>query len=270
MCVLFYYCFYIYLSPIAKTLIRNCAGWEEKNLRLGYNCYEKRVPKRNTRYDAGKTCDTTFGDCERFRISIYYSSLDHMISDLASQVEAYETVLMPFSLLFKLELATLTEIRDGSNNLKSIYKDDLDEEFFNECVQFKFFMKDINISIDEDRKQNQIYLNEDDSTVDETSGGKSRLISKPSRMFQYIKQHKLVSAFPNVDVALRIFECIGVAKATGERSFSGLKRVKSVYRSVLDDEKMNDLALMFINNDILEQIDTDVMKFTVSKERKRL
>ena len=49
----------------AKSLIARCSDWEEKNPRLGYNCYDERASKRNTRYDVRKSGETIFSDCER-------------------------------------------------------------------------------------------------------------------------------------------------------------------------------------------------------------
>lgn len=192
-----------------------------------------------------------------------------MTSELATQIEAYETVLMPFSFMFKLNDITDTQIPEGCTKLKNIYVNDLDEEFYSECIHFKFFMKDIIIAMEKERKN--VNVNHDaEKNPEEPTGDKSKLISTPSRMLQYIRSHQLEPTFPNLEVALRIFECIAVANATGERSFSGMKRIKAPLRSVLGQEKMNDLALLFINNDLIAKVDTDtvIRKFLESKNRK--
>jgi len=68
--------------------------------------------------------------------------------------------------------------------------------------------------------------------------------SKPAKMLQYIKKHKIETTFPNLEVALRIFECVAVANCSGERSFSALKRVKNLYRSTVKEKKLNDISLL--------------------------
>lgn len=190
-----------------------------------------------------------------------------MISDLATQVEAYETVLMPFSFMFKLDEITDTEIREGCAQLMRKYVNDLDDDFANECIHFKFFMTDINAAIEKDRQCTD-KMNEEDATMKQASEGTSRLTSKPSRMLKHTKSNSLDATFPNLEVALRIFESIAVANATGERSFSGLKRIKSPLRSLLGQEKMNDLATLFINNDITNLIDNDDIKLYFGKSTK--
>lgn len=136
----------------------------------------------------------------------------------------------------------------------------------NECYHFKHFMTDINAAFEKDRQQ------EEEKEMSGTkSERKSKLVSKPSRMLQYIKQHNLQSTFPNVEVALRIFECMAVANATAERSFSALKRVKNPHRSTMGADKLNDLSMLFIENEILEKIDDEAVidKFIETKCRKK-
>lgn len=43
----------------------------------------------------------------------------------------------------------------------------------------------------------------------------------------FIKQKNLKDAFPNTEIALRMFLCIAVTNCNVERSFSALKKIKN-------------------------------------------
>lgn len=256
----------------SKTMIQSCPEWGNKNLNLTFNCYNKRKRPRNRKYDAaGSSEDVVFEDAKNFRITIFYATLDSIISELEAMASTFQSVLEPFDFLFKLEKMSDTNIRKCAVELKKIYCDDLDEDFIDECIHFKFFMDQITQEIDQDNETFQ-----DESESDEEEEGtevvpKKKKVSKPAKMQQFIKNHGISSTFPNIEVALRIFECIAVSNCSGERSFSALKRVKNYQRSTVKDKKLNHVAILYIENDILKQLDTDLIidKFVAAKQRKR-
>lgn len=90
-------------------------------------------------------------------------------------------------------------------------------------------------------------------------------------MLQYIIKHKIDPTFSNLEVALRIFECIAVANFNGERSFFALKRVKKNYRSTVKEKKLNDTSVLYISKEsnVLGEIDLIIEKFVESKVRKQ-
>ena len=65
----------------------------------------------------------------------------------------------------------------------------------------------------------------------------------------------LKSTFPNIEIILRIFLTMPISNASGERSFSVLKRIKNYQRNSMTDDRLNCLALLYIENDILNNID---------------
>ncbi|KAL6535284.1 hypothetical protein OROMI_026658 [Orobanche minor] len=69
-----------------------------------------------------------------------------------------------------------------------------------------------------------------------------------------LKFLKGLGFFPNAIIAYRILLTIPVTVASAERSFSKLKLLKSYMRS-MSQERLNGLALIAIENDILEQVD---------------
>ena len=66
----------------------------------------------------------------------------------------------------------------------------------------------------------------------------------------------MASTFPNVAIILQIFLTIPASNAFGERSFSVLKRVKTYLRNSMSNDKLKNLSLLYIENDILNSINT--------------
>lgn len=89
-------------------------------------------------------------------------------------------------------------------------------------------------------------------------------------LYNTITEDKLESAFPNVEIALRIFLTLMVTNCTTERSFSQLKRVKNPNRSVMLQERLDSLCILTIQADILRSINFEdvISDFAKMKCRK--
>lgn len=76
--------------------------------------------------------------------------------------------------------------------------------------------------------------------------------------------------FSNMWIALEILLTIPVSVASRERSFLKLKLIKKCLRSIMGDERLPSLAILFIENYIAENLDwkTLVNKFAEIKARK--
>lgn len=72
----------------------------------------------------------------------------------------------------------------------------------------------------------------------------------PIDILNYITKKNLQSLFPNLSIALRIFLTLPISVASGERSFSKLKLVKSYLRTSMCQERLSDLAVISIENKI--------------------
>ena len=62
---------------------------------------------------------------------------------------------------------------------------------------------------------------------------------------------KVADCYPNVSIAYRILLTMSVTVASAERSFSKLKLLKFYLRSSMSQERLNDLAILFIEKNML-------------------
>ncbi|KAK9740177.1 hypothetical protein RND81_03G017000 [Saponaria officinalis] len=62
------------------------------------------------------------------------------------------------------------------------------------------------------------------------------------------------NCFPNAEIAYRILLTIPVIVASAERSFSKLKLLKSYLRSTMSQERLNGLAMIAIENNLLDTV----------------
>ena len=85
-----------------------------------------------------------------------------------------------------------------------------------------------------------------------------------------LKDHKLMESFPNISVALRVLLTLPVSVASGERSFSKLKLIKSYLRSTMSQERLVGLATISIESELANSIDIrrSVSEFAKQKARK--
>jgi len=75
-----------------------------------------------------------------------------------------------------------------------------------------------------------------------------------AEMFEFIRN---INCFPNISIAYRILFTIPVTVASAERSFSKLKLLKNYLRSAMSQERLNGLATICIEKDLLDQINID-------------
>jgi len=94
--------------------------------------------------------------------------------------------------------------------------------------------------------------------------------SSPSDMLDYIYKEQLLDLNGNLSIALRLLLTLPVTVASGERSFSALKLIKSYLRSTMNQERLSALALISIERNIRRCLDMeDTTAFSVAKARKQ-
>ena len=90
----------------------------------------------------------------------------------------------------------------------------------------------------------------------------------PVEILKFLKRH---DCFPNASIAYRIMLTIPVTVASVERSFIKLKLLKSYLRSTMTQERLNDLAMIALESDMLEKIDYErIVEDFISKNAQRI
>ena len=90
-------------------------------------------------------------------------------------------------------------------------------------------------------------------------------------LLEQIVKGDVAATFPNAMTALRLFLTLPCGVASGERSFSLLKMVKSQLRSSMPQERVIALCLMAANFDVLRAIDPKkvICNFEAVKARRK-
>ena len=90
---------------------------------------------------------------------------------------------------------------------------------------------------------------------------------KAIEVLNFIK--KLDCCFPNAWIAYRVLLTIPVTVASAERSFSKLKLIKSYLRSTMSQERLNRLAMISIEKNVLETLDWKTLIDTFATQNAR-
>ena len=100
-----------------------------------------------------------------------------------------------------------------------------------------------------------------------------RDISSPYEMLDYIyREDGLLLQYQNLSIALRLLLTLPVTVASGERSFSKLKLIKTYLRTTMSQDRLSDLGILSIEQDIRKSLDMEmesvITQFAEAKARK--
>lgn len=89
-------------------------------------------------------------------------------------------------------------------------------------------------------------------------------------LLQLIQDYNLKESYPNIEIVFRIFLTMPVTAATCERSFSKLKLIKNYLRSTMGQERLSNLSILSIENEVAGEISFEdvIDKFAAIKSRK--
>lgn len=95
-------------------------------------------------------------------------------------------------------------------------------------------------------------------------------VTSPSEMLNYIYKEQLLDLYGNLSIAFRLLLTLPITVASGERSFSVLKLIKTYLRSTMSQERLSGLALISIENKVRRSLDLDdiISAFAQAKARK--
>lgn len=213
-----------------------------KSLTENENYVQKRIIKKKLQFGENNS-EAILDEKEKMRTQCFVLIIDNLKSEIIRRSDGYKSCSKKFEFLFTLKTQEDKNILASATQLQQIYVEDLDEYFPQECVHLKKLLN----SLSEIK------------------------IETPLELVQVLYENKLISSFPNVNICLRIFFSIMVSNASGERSFSTLKRVKTYLRNSIAQERLNSLAILSINQDLLNEIDVNsvIEQFASMKARKK-
>lgn len=212
-----------------------------------YKSESRRVPKRKKHVSDGDATDAVEGMSgqQKFKVNTFYVIIDQLKNALQKRIEAYSMVLQRFGVLTEYDSMSDEDIDVAISRLVGVYSKDLSSDFPAEFRQFICWYKE--------------------QRPDEIAPTGSAQV-----MFQMLHTTGVHHAFPNTELALRIYLSLMATNCSGERSFSQLKRIKDVKRSTMGQQRLGILALLCIESDLLHKIDFKKLtdEFAVTKARK--
>ena len=167
---------------------------------------------------------------------------------MKKRIEAYSILQQRFGVLIEFKSISDDDIVAGIERLVGVYASDLSSDFYSEFCQFICWYKE--------------------QTKKKSSKEASTSIAQ--HIFKLLHTTGISSAFPNTEVALRIYLSLMATNCSGERSFSQLTRIKDVKRSTMSQHRLGVLALLCIEKDLLSETDFSSMidEFATIKARK--
>ncbi|XP_020270448.1 zinc finger MYM-type protein 1-like isoform X1 [Asparagus officinalis] len=205
---------------------------------------EKRKIYRKKQFDENIGNETIFNAEESFRIEYFLYIVDESLCSIESRFEQFKTYEKIFGFLFdlkKLKALDDVELKEYCLTLESALKYDehLDINGLDLFSELRVLRENLKVEI-----------------------------NSPIEVLNYIKW---LDSFPNTCIAYRVLLTIPVTVASAERSFSKLKLLKSYLRSTMLQDRLNDLAILSIENNMLESIEykTLISNFATQKLRMR-
>ncbi|KAK9061091.1 hypothetical protein SSX86_018271 [Deinandra increscens subsp. villosa] len=188
---------------------------------------QKRRIRRKKQFDESSSePETLLSPEENFKVNWFLVLVDQAIVSLETRFEQYKEYEKIFGFLVPKKLRELEEkdLKSCCNRLQDALKygeeSDIDaDELFLELKTFETFLP--------------------------------RCIMSPFDALAHLQRD---SFFPNAIIAYKVMLTVPVTVASAERSFSKLKLLKTYLRSTMTQERLNGLAILSIENNILENV----------------
>ncbi|XP_022003733.1 zinc finger MYM-type protein 1-like [Helianthus annuus] len=203
---------------------------------------EKRKIKRKKRKDETSSSEeVAFTVEENFRVNFFLYIVDQAIASLEKRFEQFKWYEGLFGFLFP---RTLRIIKD--------------EDLKSSCHRLENALRFKEKSdIDGEALYTELNLFRDSLT---------NKFSSPVDVLEYMKED---GYSPEACIAYRILLTIPVTVASAERSFSKLKLLKSYLRSSMSQERLSGLAMIAIENEVLDDINCEelIHQFAIKNAR---
>ncbi|XP_076918638.1 uncharacterized protein LOC143579133 [Bidens hawaiensis] len=189
---------------------------------------QKRVIKRIKQSDeCSSSQEASFTPQENFRVNYFLYIIDQAITSLKTRFDQFKNNEKLFGFLFP-------------QNLRGIEDEDLK-------LSCNFLENALKFEGRSDIDGEELYM--ELSSLDTLY---TMEFSSPIEVLKHLNETQ--ENFPNARITCRILLTVPVTVASAERSFSKLKLLKSYLRSTMSQERLNGLAMIAIESEILDSI----------------
>ncbi|GFR27305.1 uncharacterized protein TNCT_87801 [Trichonephila clavata] len=105
-----------------------------------YSDENQRVRKRKRHHDDGPAKEVVLRGKEKLKVDTYLPVLDMLCTELSRRLEAYREINDLFGFLTDFSTKSDAEIRQACTKFKEHYFEDIEPEFIDEMVQYKYFI----------------------------------------------------------------------------------------------------------------------------------
>ncbi|GFR16025.1 uncharacterized protein TNCT_100261, partial [Trichonephila clavata] len=105
-----------------------------------YSDENQRVRKRKRHHDDGPAKEVVLRGKEKLKVDTYLPVLDMLCTELSRRLEAYREINDLFEFLTDFSTKSDAEIRQACTKFKEHYFEDIEPEFIDEMVQYKYFI----------------------------------------------------------------------------------------------------------------------------------
>lgn len=221
----------------AKTIAESIGA--EAELQNDFPCVRLKRPKKQ--FDESDEV-VRLDPKNDFKVNFYFFTLDQTIASLEERFEQINQHSNNFEFLYNIP------------KLKFLSKNDLE----NKCKLLQDILSDGDTR---DVDSNEL--------VDELRV-LCHIVEDNASPLDILKYTIVNNFAPNVSIALRILLTLPITVASGERSFSKLKLIKTYLRSTMSETRLDDLAMISIEHELGEKLNySDLIKdFATVKARK--
>ncbi|XP_047145743.1 zinc finger MYM-type protein 1-like [Hydra vulgaris] len=199
----------------------------------------KRVRRVKRHYDENAFDEPIQNPEKKLEVTFFNPLLDTCLSSINERFEQLNEYVNIWSFLFNLDnLPIKNELlklcKQLQEKLTVNTKSEIDGALLcDELISVQFFIKDKLSNV-----ENEINTKE----------------MTPFFVLNLIKKHCLQELYSNTWIVLRILLTIPVTVASGERSFSKLKLIKTYLRNTMLQDRLNSLSMLSIEQDIAENL----------------
>ncbi|XP_065667306.1 uncharacterized protein LOC136087768 [Hydra vulgaris] len=213
---------------------------------VDYKSTLTRNRNRKTVFNDGDAPEVSLNARDKFLISAFYAIVDKLEAEMIRRGQVYNDVTVRFSCLVD---GSLSQTSQCCKELINAYPKDLNNNLYTELQQFHSYI----------RHKFPAASKSENNTFNH------------GELYQVIIRDNIECAFPNVEIAFRIFLTLMVFNCSTKCSFSQLKRTKNPNRSTMKQERLDPLSLLMIEADMLRKINfDDILKdFGRCKSRKK-